>query len=58
MGQLKGEVSKLAAVGALVLVVVLAVAFGGMAVNRASGPEIDRTPPPADFMDPRKAPKR
>lgn len=55
---MKQEIPKLAAVGALVLVVVLAVAFGGMAVNRSAGPEIDRTPPPADFMDPSKAPKR
>jgi hypothetical protein len=58
VGELKRDIPKLAAVGALVLVVVLAVAFGGMAVNRTAGPEIDRTPPPADFMDPSKAPKR
>ena len=48
----------MALVGALVLVAVLIFAFGGMAVSRTAGPEIDRTPPPADFMNPSKAPKR
>lgn len=54
---MKGTVSKGLVIGAIVIALIVVMVVGGAAMNKASGPEIDRTPPPADFLDPSKAPK-